>query len=144
MRCAPEHAEAVALVRWAKMQEAALPPLRELFAIPNGGARKPATAAALQAEGVRPGIPDYMLPHLAAGWPGLFVELKRRDGGELSTYQRDRIQRLAAAGYAVAIAAGWEQAAEVLRSYIAGQWTEARQLNELDKIPKPRRSARAA
>ena len=46
-----------------------------VFAIPNGGARHPAVALRMRAEGVRPGVPDLFVPALR-----LFLEVKTETG----------------------------------------------------------------
>lgn len=120
-----EHQDAVALMNWAGFASGRMPALRMLFAIPNGGDRNKIIGAMMKAEGVKPGIPDYMLPHCAGGWPGLFLELKRRTGGRLAEEQRERMRELAAEGYAVALARGWFEARAALERYIAGKWTAA-------------------
>ena len=58
-------------------------PEQALFAIPNGGLRNPRTCAMLKQEGVRAGVPDLFL----ALKGGLWIEMKRRQGGIVSTAQ---------------------------------------------------------
>lgn len=108
------------MIRWADLAAAKHPPLRLLFAIPNGGRRDPVTGARLKAEGVRAGIPDLFLPWPAGGMHGLFIELKA-SGGSPSPEQRRWIERLRAAGYRAEVCVGWEAAAEVLLGYLKGE-----------------------
>ena len=72
LRVPTEHEEQREYVRWFRQ---AYPEVR-IMAIPNGGARSPATASRLKAEGVSPGVPDLFVP----AW-GLWVEMKRAKGG---------------------------------------------------------------
>lgn len=118
-----EHAEQVALFRWAALASAAHPDLRLLFAVPNGGARSKATAGRLKAEGVRAGVPDICLPVPRHGYGALYVELKRpwapgRAKGALRPVQRDWLAALQEAGNAVAVAYGWIEARDVIEGYL--------------------------
>ena len=76
-----------------------------IFAIPNGGARSPATAGRLKAEGVVPGIPDLFVPA-----KGLWIEMKRVKGGALSPEQKAMIQYLEEVGYRAIVCKGAEDA----------------------------------
>lgn len=88
-----------------------------LFAIPNGGARNPATASNLKAEGVKAGVPDLFLPVAAGGWHGLFVEMKK-PGGHADATQKAWHKDLADGGYAVRLCFGWEEAAKDIQTYL--------------------------
>lgn len=112
-----EHDEQAQFVR---MIEAAYPPgvAMLLFAIPNGGRRPIKTACDLKAEGVRPGVPDLFLayPHKRAA--GLFIEMKRREGGTLSAVQRYYINLLRGQGYVVEVCKGCDEAFDAVRRYL--------------------------
>lgn len=112
-----EHAEAVALMRVVRLHEPKYPSLRMLFAVPNGGDRNKIVAAKMKAEGVRPGVPDYLLPVSAPGYRGLAVELKSMTG-YASKEQKQWIADLRAAGWKAEVCRGWEQAWSVIRSYV--------------------------
>lgn len=114
-----EHAEQVALFRWAGLARTRHPELALLFAIPNGGHRHIQVARRLKAEGVRPGVPDICLPVPRGGWHGLYLELKTATGAT-SSEQRSWLEALAAQGYRVAVCRGWEAARECLRAYLDG------------------------
>ena len=90
-----------------------------LFAIPNGGHRHPAVAAKLRAEGVRPGVPDLMLPVARCGFHGLFIEMKA-DKGKVRGNQQDWHEYLDAQGYLVAVCFNPEAAMDTIKSYLAG------------------------
>ncbi len=96
-QAASEHDEQVALFAWAAMNEAQHPELACMFAIPNGGARHPAVAAQLKAEGVRAGVPDCFLAVRRGKWGGLFIEMKRRPN-KPTTAQQEWIARLRNSG----------------------------------------------
>jgi hypothetical protein len=114
-----EHAEQVALMRWARLWSAHVPELALLFAIPNGGQRHKIVAARLRAEGVQAGVPDLFLPVARRDRHGLFIELKRSAGGRLSPAQKAVNDRLRAQGYEVRVAHGWDEARVVLCAYLA-------------------------
>lgn len=116
-------------------QHVPVPALERLFAIPNGGYRDKITAGKLKAEGVKRGVPDIMLPvPMFRDWKlgrdcqvvdycGLFVELKRRKtetqrAGVTSNEQDDWTGYLRGAGYAVAVAFGWRDAAKQIEQYL--------------------------
>jgi hypothetical protein len=113
-----EHQEQRAVMQWARLHEHKWPCLVDLFAVPNGGHRNKVTAAALKAEGVKPGIPDLFLPVPVGTAGGLWIEMKRRKGGRLSSAQKGVIQRFRKRNYAVAVCYGAEEAIEVLLGYL--------------------------
>lgn len=113
-----EGAEQAALMSWAQMQSWRWPELQLLFHIPNGGARSKAEAGRFKAEGVKAGVPDLFLPVPRGNNHGLFIELKRRKGGRLSPEQRVWIQNLQEQGYQAFVCYGWEEATEVIQSYL--------------------------
>ena len=118
-----EHDEQVALFAWAELQEAAHPELRNLFAVPNGGARHPAVAAQMKAEGVRRGVPDVFLAVMRRGndgrtWGGLFVEMKRKPN-KPTPEQEEWIARLRASGYMAVVCYGAAEAQQCIMAYLA-------------------------
>lgn len=117
MRHEREHAEQVALFQWAEIQSRAMPELRLMFAIPNGGHRRPGVAGKLKAEGVKAGTPDIFLPTARHGFHGLFIELKAK-GNRATREQVARMMELDAEGYMTAICVGWEAAAKTLTGYL--------------------------
>jgi len=79
-----EHQIQSAFVEWCRLNEKRIPGLRVAFAVPNGGNRNKVTASLLKAEGVRPGVPDWMCP--ARSWneqyTGLAIEFKTHNGSQ--------------------------------------------------------------
>jgi hypothetical protein len=116
--CATEHEEAKALVQAVTLNEARHPELRMLFAVPNGGDRHKATAGKLRAEGVKPGVPDYVLPVARGGFHGLVIELKRERGGRTSGEQEQWIEAFRQQGWRAEVCKGWIQALMVLSDYL--------------------------
>jgi hypothetical protein len=86
-----------------------------MFAVPNGGYRRPIEAAIMKATGVTPGIPDLI--GIRDG-RAFLLELKA-EGGRLSDAQRLAHEELRAAGAEVATATGLDEALA---------WLEARGL----------------
>lgn len=117
-----EHAIQVSCVAWATAQSAYRPELRLLYAVPNGGHRHVRVASMLKVEGVRPGVPDLVLPVARGGFFGLYVEMKTRTG-RVSTEQKEWMARLAAEGYRVEVCRSLEGFIEVVAGYLRLQKT---------------------
>lgn len=100
-RVPTEHEEQRELVCWFRRT---FPGVR-IFAVPNGGARSPATAGRLKAEGVVAGVPDLYIP----AW-SLWVEMKRTKGGSLNPEQKDWIAYLVGCGHSAIVGKGAEDA----------------------------------
>lgn len=121
-----EHVEAMRLMYLVRLHEPQHPILARLFHVPNGGLRSKVSAAKLKAEGVRAGVPDYILPCRGYGkdrgqfhsFIGLAVELKRRKGGAVSDAQKDWVEFLSNAGWKVAVCSGHESAWAVICEYL--------------------------
>lgn len=96
------------------------PELEMLYHVPNGGRRDAVTGAKLKAEGVKPGVPDLVLPVARAGYHGLYIELKRQDGGTLSKAQRRWRELLTAQVYCSLVCNGANEALSALRRYLDG------------------------
>lgn len=67
-----------ACVRWFRLQYPKL--ALNLFAVPNGGARKRTEAAIMKAEGVTAGVADLLLLFPAKHYHGLCIEMKTPKG----------------------------------------------------------------
>jgi hypothetical protein len=116
---ASEHQEQVALIQWADYQRFNGMKIGErLFAVPNGGDRHPAVAAKLKAEGVRKGTPDLFLRIPVAGFHGLFIEMKSRDG-RLTKDQREFLETAKADGYHAVCCQGYDAAKAEIERYLA-------------------------
>lgn len=116
-----EGEEQARLFSWCKMHEWEWPELALLFHIPNGGSRKKAEAGRFKAEGVRAGVPDLMLPVARGDKHGLFIEMKRLDGGRVRPEQKAWMEKLQAQGYEAVVCRGWEGASEALVKYLEGE-----------------------
>ena len=114
-----EHVEAVALMKIVGMHEGRWPELSRLFHVPNGGSRSKAAAGKLKAEGVKRGVPDYLLPVRRGEYVGLAIELKA-SGGRVEPEQRDWLTHLQSQGWVAVTAYGAVEAWEFLRKYVEG------------------------
>ena len=116
----PEYQEQRTLFELCFALKARYPEVSLLFHIPNGGRRDAAEAANLKRQGVKPGVPDLFLPVARGGYHGLFIELKRRDGGRLSDYQKRWLHLLQRQGYAAVVCHGAKETADTIICYLNG------------------------
>lgn len=110
-----EHRLQCACVRWFRL---AYPQHHHnLFAVPNGGYRTPATAAKIKAEGALPGVSDLILLIARGGYHGLLIELKT-DKGRQSEAQREWQRLIEADGYKYVVVRSIEEFIEVVTDYL--------------------------
>lgn len=109
-----ESDEQIALFKWLRL---AFPKLIA-FHCPNGGKRSLRTAVRLKKEGVLAGVPDIVIAKRCGPYAGMYIELKRRKGGELSKGQREIIAGLREEGYFVVVARGWDEARDGVLKYL--------------------------
>lgn len=136
-----EYQEQVTVIQWCAVQWVRIPlapgeakrarvPLSEvIYAVPNGEVMRRSGAGysdraqmlrmlKLKKQGFRPGVPDLVLPIPRGGYAGLYLELKRRDGGRLAASQAGFVELLSRCQYRVRVAAGAEAAIAELRAYL--------------------------
>lgn len=111
-----ESQEQQALVKWFRLQYPQFISL--FFHIPNGGLRNVKTAARLKSEGVMPGVADLFLAIPRCNCHGLFIEMKRSDGGRQSLAQREFETQVKKQGYDYALCHGWKDAANKITGYL--------------------------
>lgn len=114
-----EHDEQVKVFQWAEQNlDKWDGVLAYLFAIPNGGARHPAVAGKLKAEGVKAGVPDIFLPIPAQRYyHGLFIEMKV--GKNKRTEKQERWGKfLLRMGYCVKVCYSATEAIYTIREYL--------------------------
>lgn len=117
-----------ACIRWATAQAGAVPELRTLFHIPNGGARDAKTGARLKRLGTKPGVPDLCLPVVRDVQTGdgtrtagaLWIELKSPTG-RLRDSQRTWRDRLRAHGHAWTLCRSLNDFAGAVTAYLDGR-----------------------
>ena len=102
-----EHEEQCDVVQWFRRT---YPGVR-MLAIPNGGARSLSQGAKLKAEGVSRGVPDLFIP----AW-GMWIEMKRTDGGSLSEHQKGWRDYLTSIGHTHYVCHGFKNAKETIQA----------------------------
>ena len=122
-----ESSQQIALFCWASHAAVreALPELRWLHHIPNGGSRgdqkltQMITGANLKAEGVKPGVADLFLPVPNGEFYGLYIEMKAPGKLHATTNQQDEFgEFVKSQGYHWIVADNWREAALILVHYI--------------------------
>ena len=119
-----EDGEQMTLIEWAGLREGALPDIKWLIHIPNGGKRNAREAGRLKAMGVKRGVSDLFLPVPRGEYHGLWIEMKKRVGGKVSPEQKEWLSGMKALGYRTKVCRGWEEAAEEIERYLRGRFAE--------------------
>jgi len=104
-----------------------------LFAIPNGGFRLKATAAAIEAEGAKRGYPDMGLEIAAGIYHGMRIEQKHGKRMPAET-QVTWMNRLRAGGFYVLLSFSPEETIRIIRQYVALEPGEAMPAHENEKF----------
>lgn len=105
----------IALVDWARKKKQ----IADLLYHPaNGGKRNKREAAKLKRMGVLAGVPDLFLSFPAKSLHGLYLELKREDGGRLYKSQREFIARVRDVGYGAEVIRSVDEGIEILEWYL--------------------------
>ena len=118
-----EHDDQAMIVEWLK--RTGLWDRYGIFAPPNGiplpGSAKSRARIInyMKREGMRPGVADMVFPIARGGYHGMYLELKRKSGGNLSDEQRNFIAIVERAGYFTAVPSGFEEAMEIIETYLS-------------------------
>jgi hypothetical protein len=113
-----EEAEQRAFFRWVDFIQEQIPVFETMFAIPNGGHRNRIVAAKLKGQGVRHGVADIFWPLPAGPYHGLFIEMKRADGGgRVSPDQERFIASVRRLGYKAVVCHGCAAAQDAALEY---------------------------
>ena len=119
-----EATEQMRVIDWCRWHENRYPALKMIYHVPNGGSRNKLEAQNLKAEGVKAGVPDLHLPVPAAGYHGLYVEMKW--GKNKTTDNQDWwLEELARQGYKTEVCYSAEAALIEITKYL-GIWEELR------------------
>ncbi len=108
-----EDQEQIALADWLRTQKI------KFYAIPNGGYRYALEALKFKRMGAMAGVPDICIPIPSGVYHGLYIELKRRIGGVISDNQQSWLEFLNETGYYARVAYGFDEAREIVLSYLA-------------------------
>ena len=112
-----EDGEQEAVIQWATLMRNARPELLNLYHVPNEGKRSKAEAARQQRLGLRRGVPDLILDYPNGIYHGLRVEMKVKPN-KTTADQEAWLERLARAGYFVAVCYSAQEAIETIQAYI--------------------------
>ena len=107
------------LFEWASYMQQRFRELELMYHVPNGGKRDAIEAAHMKQQGVKAGVPDICLPVARHGYHALYIELKRRDGGKLSVFQKTFLVKLEQQGNLCIVAKGAEAAANAIKEYLS-------------------------
>ena len=114
-----EYDEQWTLFRKLEWREKQYPMLSLCFATLNGLVIGPAQAMRAKRAGLKPGVPDIVLPVARKGFHGLFVELKRNDESiQASPLQNIWLDKLSAQGYLAMVCHGADDAEQAILNYL--------------------------
>ena len=102
---------------WNSLNEKKYPLLRWMFHCPNGGGRSKAEGGILKAMGVKPGVPDFVLPFETIQYKGLAIEMKAPDG-KLTDTQKEWLQQSFKNNWCVAVVRNLDDYLEVVISFL--------------------------
>jgi hypothetical protein len=112
-----EEKEQQALVAWFTAQ---YPDMKDLLIhIPNGVNTSPRAGARLKLSGLKAGVPDLLLAVTTATSPGLWIEMKSKDG-RVSLVQKKMHFQLINQRYKVVICHSWDEALTEIQYYLEG------------------------
>jgi hypothetical protein len=84
----------------------------------NGELRNIVVAKKLKKLGVSPGFPDIEIPIPKGRFFGLYIEMKRKNKGKLSSFQSEWLKYLNEQGYLALQANGIEHAKDIVTNYM--------------------------
>ena len=112
-----EQTEQISLFRWAGVAENKYPELKLMYHVPNEGKRSVVAGSRLKQAGLKPGVPDIVLPVARGGYIGLYIELKY--GRNTTTdNQKDWLRDLRCQHHLTAVCYDWEQAKDLIEAYM--------------------------
>ena len=116
-----EEQEQAVVMEWTIIMRNQYPELDLLFHIGNGGLRSKPEAVRFKKIGVKAGVPDLFLPVARGTSHGLWIEMKRKNGGRLSDEQKAWIEALTAQHYLCVVAHGADEACDAIYRYLTGE-----------------------
>lgn len=115
--CLTEHQEQVDLINWCHSHDDLR--LQLIYSHLNGMRTTLGTAVKHRKAGAKKGIPDLFLPVASNGYHGLYIELKRANGGTVSPEQKIWSSLLKQQGYQVVVCKGATAAKAEIERYLA-------------------------
>ncbi len=118
-----ESAHGKALMIWVQENIDKYPDLRWLTHIGHGGLKDQITASNMKAEGLKPGLPDYLLLVKRNGYACLWIELKRpaangKYSGRVTKFQEEWLLQAIECGHKAVVCYGWKDAVNVIVAYL--------------------------
>jgi hypothetical protein len=113
-----EAEEQKALFEWAAYNIKRYPALELLIHISNEGKRSLWAGRELKAQGLKPGVPDIVLPVPNRHHIALWIEMKRRKDGRVSEAQKRMMFALKKYGNMAVVCYGWEEARDTILNYL--------------------------
>lgn len=114
-----EEREQARFIKWTHLPvvRAIAPALAYLFHCPNGGKRDAITGGQMRALGVKPGVPDLLLPVRSALFSGLAIEMKSATG-KTTPAQDNWLDLLSRNGWCVTVARSANEARAAVIAYL--------------------------
>lgn len=116
----PEYEDQCAVFEWSALNEHKWPCLALLFGSLMGANLSPKQLNKAKKAGMKTGKPDINLPVPMGGYCGLWIELKRKGGGNPTKEQNKMLNRLVLVGNAVFVCRGSAAAIQVIEDYLQG------------------------
>jgi len=107
----------ITFIQWCKRNTIQYPELDLIFWIRNESRSKKVRIMG-KLMGIKPGIPDLLLPVARRTFHGLFIEMKKSKKEKLNPDQIKMKNKLSAQGYAVTRADNSEEAIDIIKSYL--------------------------
>jgi VRR-NUC domain len=94
--------------------------LNKILFYPVANGRKATIVEAMELKrlGVRPGVPDLVIPIARKGFHGMYVEMKRKQRGIVSAEQKFWLQALTEQGYYAVVAKGSNHFINLVNDYL--------------------------
>lgn len=116
--CPIEDEEQIAVFDWANGNMKKYPELEYMYHPPNGKYRTMYEAGLLKRMGVKRGVSDIHLPVPKGKYCGLWVEMKRLEGGRLEQDQKIWLSAMKRLGHFAVCCEGWQEAVEYIEAYL--------------------------
>jgi hypothetical protein len=107
------------IFRWIRSNQVEFPVLQLAYSTLNGVRLAPKLRKDMKEQGMRPGVPDIVLPAANNTHHGLYIELKREKGGAISAEQKHFMAMLKAEGYLCVVCKGHKEAIKTILDFIS-------------------------
>jgi hypothetical protein len=118
----PEWREQAAIFKWAQIHDHEFPELKLLNGSLNGVRLSIGQATKAKRTGMKKGYPDIFLPIRRGIYPGLFIELKKKNGWipKEGDDQHWWLTQLANQGFSCHVCRGADAAIATIKTYLGG------------------------